>query len=1763
MSLPANNWNKFNPFKQTDFKIKRKIFTVFAFSIFSLTNMGITSLAQSLTAEEIQANQVKNYTEAKNIVSSSSSSTTSDSSSQSKETKILETPSKAVTSATNTAVSSVNNLISTITKGSTSSNLSSSSSIEKIEKKADNTKTVIGENKVLEKDSIKIEVQKETEIKSGDGKDLISKDVVLQDIKRENDKISFEFGNRDQHLIFNKAVKVEIKTTELSLDVSVQHEGESSFTADGLSKDGIDFKSKEAKSISVKAKNGIVTFWTKSASLFSTIPTSNASTTAQLGIAVVKLFDGTAPFDANDLSGNDSSVNNNRVRAGQLVSYKFNLSLNDPQAADPTPYNNVGFETSPLAIGYVWDRVPTFCSGSGSRITGDGVATFSVLECNTGTHKTGDAWNLTANVRALPTLIDGSTYTFNTTISANEVVNTTTVTSPIITGTSSPKIDLQKTGAVFSGTRVVDGVAGGVYNYGIGIKLLAGSEIPSTPMTFTDDISGVHPLARYAGCATNLGNYSVGGVDGFQSGTIANGLQPYVPSQPAGQNYWNYEPYNIQTTYKSNAPTCTNTGQNISVSVNPEVNPPTYPTRGWENYPLPSRDHWIGSYVVAVWIPYDVFTTDNAFTIPTVNVTNNFNPVGAMSGKPNFNGLGEPGVGMTNIQTASDTNLTGTENNYQQVISRPGPGSFDKVDYRYVENLNSSSVLIGDANATTSSTWSNYVGSGYRSADGVMAANGDWTSLNLWYYSGVLDIDVGSIACTTIDNISSKIEPLAGFPSKGAFMNVGNNPTLWNSMTNSIIEYGVGGLNGVGSTWASFDDERKGTCKDADSAGGVWYTDLTTIPGGAASVTKVRLRFRDSFTVQEQNDYTAATGNYHMYLVIRHKMLPSAIPGVFVPNYGNWFEPNGGWIGTATDPSSWQTVPSYDANTGAGGAGDRVMIAGTRVRVEKTIKNTSTKSDSQLVGTDSTWYLQPTSDALSINPPGVAVNVKMTDIIPADLTYIPGSSQCPNVTYIQPVSCEPLGIKNPDGTTTLSWEFGSITAGSLITQINFMTSSDATIANNETRTNKATISADNDNSLESWRSSSASVQFLNSSAFSVSKSAVKRLVQPGDTIEYIIRYKNSGDNPIGPLDLIDWLPFNGDNKVPATNYNGLVKLTNLVQLSGIVATDVKYSKHLPTTLLASDFDPATIDPAIKWCLESEFGTAGCPANLGEVTGFRIYGPIMQSKEGGEWKTILTPDSIFTDRKGDIFTNQFKARVDGLSLPVISNNAVTRVVLGTIGDLVWNDVNQDGKQDITEPGIAGVTVNLLDSGGVIIKTMTTDANGKYQFTDLVIGNYKVEFIKPAFFIHTFKSATTTNLDSNTDPTSGITDTVMLPINGNNITIDGGMIGIDPKISIVKKINGDDANTIPGVEVPKGSTMNITFEVSNTGNALLNNILVTDDKISLITCPKTSLNPAEVMTCTATLAAPDPIIQHTNNASVTSQALTLRNGTVPPLSTADDKANAYTKATPAVKIIKKINGQDVNTAPGIYVSNGSIMNITFEVTNTGDVKLEQVNVTDNKITTSDITCPKTFLDPAETMICTATYPAPPYDIQHTNTSTVKARPIITPGEKNPTELIATDIANALTAKAVDDLKTTLVNAPITYSALANDSVPAGSTITSVNGTPVVIGTPITVPNGSVTVNTDGTITFTPNPGYTGSTSFPYEATTPDGVVVPAVDTITIVKAVDDLKTTEKTTIVTQIANTVRTGAIENYSIVFYTLGLIILASLATKKSKETQE
>ncbi|SHK41878.1 Cna protein B-type domain-containing protein, partial [Clostridium cavendishii DSM 21758] len=119
-------------------------------------------------------------------------------------------------------------------------------------------------------------------------------------------------------------------------------------------------------------------------------------------------------------------------------------------------------------------------------------------------------------------------------------------------------------------------------------------------------------------------------------------------------------------------------------------------------------------------------------------------------------------------------------------------------------------------------------------------------------------------------------------------------------------------------------------------------------------------------------------------------------------------------------------------------------------------------------------------------------------------------------------------------------------------------------------------------------------------------------------------------------------------------------------------------------------------------------------------------------------------------------------------------------LGSIGDLLWNDANQNGKQDPGEEGLPGQKVTLNDDKGNEIATTTTDSNGKYKFENLLEGNYVVTFTKPDGYKFTAKEkeGVEAALDSNIDESGKAT--VTLGYGENNITVDAGILKVEPSI-----------------------------------------------------------------------------------------------------------------------------------------------------------------------------------------------------------------------------------------------------------------------------------------------------------------------------------------------------------------------------------------------
>ena len=111
---------------------------------------------------------------------------------------------------------------------------------------------------------------------------------------------------------------------------------------------------------------------------------------------------------------------------------------------------------------------------------------------------------------------------------------------------------------------------------------------------------------------------------------------------------------------------------------------------------------------------------------------------------------------------------------------------------------------------------------------------------------------------------------------------------------------------------------------------------------------------------------------------------------------------------------------------------------------------------------------------------------------------------------------------------------------------------------------------------------------------------------------------------------------------------------------------------------------------------------------------------------------------------------------------------------SIGDFVWNDLNQNGLQDAGETGIAGVNVELFDAASFPTAFSTvTNASGLYAFSNVPPADYSVWFSLPTGY--TFSPADQGADDTIDSDVQGSGYTSLFTLNaGDHITyMDAGM------------------------------------------------------------------------------------------------------------------------------------------------------------------------------------------------------------------------------------------------------------------------------------------------------------------------------------------------------------------------------------------------------
>lgn len=194
--------------------------------------------------------------------------------------------------------------------------------------------------------------------------------------------------------------------------------------------------------------------------------------------------------------------------------------------------------------------------------------------------------------------------------------------------------------------------------------------------------------------------------------------------------------------------------------------------------------------------------------------------------------------------------------------------------------------------------------------------------------------------------------------------------------------------------------------------------------------------------------------------------------------------------------------------------------------------------------------------------------------------------------------------------------------------------------------------------------------------------------------------------------------------------------------------------------------------------------------------------------------------------------------------------------------------------------------------------------------------------------------------------------------------------------------DDVTTLlpytPALDVAKvvtssgpyavGDTITYVFTATNTGNVPLENVSVNDDMLGgAVACNETTLLPGTSTTC----GPVDYVLQSDdiNNGQIVNVANATGTptvedpgnpGTPPEVTTPPAKVETPVAPAPALSILKEV----VSTGP--YEQDDTITYL-FTVTNTGNVNMSDVFVTDALISSEPVLCANTVLTPAQSTTC----------------------------------------------------------------------------------------------------------------------------------------------------------------------------------------------------
>ncbi|VAW32809.1 internalin, putative [hydrothermal vent metagenome] len=1043
--------------------------------------------------------------------------------------------------------------------------------------------------------------------------------------------------------------------------------------------------------------------------------------------------------------------------------------------------------TLPAGTNFIFDGIPGSCDAILSTLSADG-KTISCVRTGFDTNGVGSyAEDLAFAVRVEGDALNGDTpgplsISITDTVGTGPVVDGTEATSLVIT--AAPRWNIDKSPAfghyiTQAGQQDDLGNAGWYvwYNFSIEVDEVTGeTDSPINPalgnealfggtnatVTFTDDLSGVSPNARLVTWENSSAFTPINNACDMDS-NYSNGNEPFTVFNAANPER------SIQAAPGVMNVTCTQTGTSVAVTVTgidgTLTNAPTHNRVGGL---LPVNRNIAAIGVMRVFVPLsDVVAAGGSLV--TENCVTDFDPDG-MSGGSNFG-----------INTESEMD------NCRSLTLHASAGSWDKNYRKGWSDRAAEALKWGGGGWWFPPTDASLVESG----DGFVTSNGVWGTYTTFVNTGGSPF-TNLTLCDVIDTETYEmtiIDPANDYATAGTgvFDQTIHAVDLLHDNTETNAGLSIEYATGYVGSWppdplvapsTAPTDEVVDECSDP---GITWYPDLVTAEAtDGAPVSKVRISVP-----------SLIAGN-RMTMRIKHTARTSFLTsGLPIPNdqllINHASYTRDGLTGTVGgDGRTWRAGDyiALDASQSPpnGGGGDRLIMVAAKVRVLKDMTPGTVS-----IGDTVTVTLSPSLTSDSSLP--VAGTIVIADLLPEGMNYNFGSTTgtfgSVPTAYGEPTILSPTtdalcnlhvadvvaeGFPCGDtlnggasGTTILVWDLGMQQSGLVMDDLVFNT----VIAIDAAPTvlqNYVQISSTADSSPSSQRVANANVSNSVPSSLLIVKSVLTPLNEINSTtaannwMDFQIGLRNGAAVIVESLDFIDILPFNGDgvsgsftftpapgttvprNRVPASNFSGTLEFDSVSFDDNGGACDTTTLQYWYTRNAGPlDISPRnttlndTTTGTSNWCQGTAAGPGGCDGGDGaisnaDVTAFRIIGPDFAAS--ATCFVNVTYATAGANVDADIYSNTAGAEVQGVTNAVLSNTVSAEVFAGSIGDLIWNDINNDGIYDAGEE-LAGIPVTLTPPAGVDlgagdgVAVMTvTDANGNYLFENLPAGVYTV-------------------------------------------------------------------------------------------------------------------------------------------------------------------------------------------------------------------------------------------------------------------------------------------------------------------------------------------------------------------------------------------------------------------------------------------------------